>query len=213
MIIPHVLLHPPREDFIVIYGCSCLLEHICTHSTSRVTLSQHWHQEESPGNFAAVFLENPMRKQIAWWPPFTSMFKPDRCVTYSAVSSTLLIICSGPPLPHHPVCENLCHGRISPLTPISPWTPHFLCFILCLALVYAVHFTRRGRPSPYVLTQTAFLWHSNDTVVVNRWFDQLCVLKGTTEIPFGRILFQEMSCCFITKICLLSSTFIFKLIL
>lgn len=140
MIIPHVLLHPPREDFIVIYGCSCLLEHIRTHSTLHVTLSQHWHQEESPGNFAAVFLENPMRKQIAWWPPFTSMFKPDRCVTYSAVSSTLLIICSLSP--------TIQYVRTSVMGGFHLWPPfllelHTFCVLYC-ALRWCTLFILQG---------------------------------------------------------------------
>ncbi|KAF5903832.1 Uncharacterized protein DAT39_006414 [Clarias magur] len=33
--------------------------------------------------------------------------------------------------------------------------------------------------------QVYLLWHSDSVVAVNRWFDQLHVLKDTTEIPLA----------------------------
>lgn len=53
----------------------------------------------------------------------------------------------------------------------------------------------------------SLLWHSNSVVVVNRWFDQLHVLKDTTEIPLGEIPFVDASC-FLTEICLGLNSFI-----
>ncbi len=122
-----------------------------------------------------------------------SMFKPDRCVTYSVVSSTLLITCPGPP---QPPSSSMWEVRTSVMGGVHLWPPfllelHTFCVLNCamsLVLVYPTPFYKERKTKPLLFsTNSFFLWHSSDTVVVNRWFEQLCILKDTTEIAFGMI--------------------------